>query len=107
MKHTLISIIALMAIPGFAQDLAEPLSVIIATDWKDGFVADTLISSIRQTHDNVNIEFPGQTPPARQLLELKTLPLDKIDDSFFFTIERENKWLAGVYMNVCPATSCI
>ena len=107
MKFSLLPLIALMAIPGFAKDLANPLNVIIATDWDHGWVADTLIHSIAQSHDKVKIDFPGETPAQRDLLELKTFELDHIDDSFHFRMERGSRWSVGDYMNVSRAPSII
>ena len=107
MMFSVLPLIALMAMPGFAKDLANPLKIIIATDWDDGWVADTLIHSIAQSHDKVKIDFPGETPAQRDLLELKTFELNHIDDSFCFRMERGSRWSVGDYMNVSRAPSFI
>ena len=109
MKFTLLPLFALMAVTGLAQDtpqkLDQPLSLIIATNWTNGWVADELINAISQYRHNVSepienakelehIDIPAtDTTPAEKvhLVKVKGFDLNHIGDKVEFRMERD-KW---------------
>jgi hypothetical protein len=107
MKFTLFPLLALMAIPGLAQDtpqkLDQPLSLIIATNWSNGWVADELINFVSQynstedpadskVREHIDIPATDSTPAETvHLVKVKTFNLDEIGDKVEFRMERD-KW---------------
>ena len=109
MKSTLFPLLALMAIPSLAQDtpqkLDQPLSLIIATNWTNGWVADELISAlshyrydieqpIEEVKEREHITIPAtDTTPAERvhLVKVKEFDLNQVGDKVEFRMERD-KW---------------
>lgn len=95
MKFTLVPLIALMAVPGSAQVLDKPVNVVIATDWKDGFVDDVLIHSIRQGEDarneKISVDVPGHNPATLELTQVSSFDLKEVGETYEFTMDRD-KW---------------
>jgi hypothetical protein len=95
MKSTLFPLLALMAIPAFAETLKQPLSVTIASDWSQGWVAGATIDDDLW----IDIDLFGKTPiETVSLKDVQTFKLEQTGEKYNFKIERD-KWVQD-FINV-------
>jgi hypothetical protein len=95
MKFTLFPLLALMAIPAFAEKLNEPLYVVIASNWNQGYVDGATIDGDNSIDIDMIDKIPKET---LNLPVVNTFKLENTGDKHSFTIERD-KWVLD-FINV-------
>jgi hypothetical protein len=95
MKFTLFPLLALMAIPAFAEKLNEPLYVVIASNWNQGYVDGATIDGDNSIDIDMIDKIPKET---LNLPVVNTFKLENTGDKHNFTIERD-KWVLD-FINV-------
>jgi hypothetical protein len=96
MKFILFPLLALMAIPVMAEDLDKPITVVIATNWNNGFVDGVYINSLQlDTKIDVDIiDTPGIEK--KNLFKVKTFELSQIKPTHDFMMERD-RWVRDYF----------
>jgi hypothetical protein len=96
MRFTLFPLLALMAIPVIAEDLDKPITVVIATNWNNGFVDGVYINGLQlDTKIDVDIiDTPGIEK--KNLYKVKTFELSHINQRHEFMMERD-RWVRDYF----------